>query len=100
MIRLQARLFTDLETGGQRAVINALQSAVKLEHATIPVYLYALYSLDPTKNAVIATILRSVVVEEMLHMALACNIMNALDGSGMVAWPASVTCLQRCRTSD
>jgi hypothetical protein len=44
------------------AVIQSLQSAVELEHATIPPYLYALYSLDEHKNALIVEIIRSVVI--------------------------------------
>ncbi|MFI5035621.1 MAG: ferritin-like protein [Acidimicrobiales bacterium] len=58
----------------------ALQRAVELEHATIPPYLYALYSLAPGRNGEIAKILKSVVVEEMLHMVLAANVLNALGG--------------------
>jgi rubrerythrin len=63
------------------AVQQALQSAIELEHSTIPLYLYALYSLDATKNAEIAAILQSVVIEEMLHMTLSANVLNALGGS-------------------
>lgn len=63
------------------AVQQALQSAIELEHSTIPLYLYALYSLDATKNAAIAAILQSVVIEEMLHMTLSANVLNALGGS-------------------
>jgi hypothetical protein len=58
-----------------------LQQAVELEHATIPAYLYALYSLKPGTNLEIAGLIRSVVMEEMLHMALACNVLNAVGGS-------------------
>jgi hypothetical protein len=81
MIHLQARLFTDLQAGGQAAVCKALQAAIKLEHSTIPLYLYALYSLDRASNGAIAAIVRSVVIEEMLHMTLACNVLNALGGA-------------------
>lgn len=55
---------------------EALQSAVMLEHSTIPPYLYALFSVDPKKNPSVSAIISSVVYEEMLHMALACNILN------------------------
>jgi hypothetical protein len=64
-----------------------LQQAIELEHATIPPYLYALYSLDPEKNKDIAEILYSVVMEEMLHMALAANVLNALGGTPDIAKP-------------
>jgi hypothetical protein len=68
-------------------VQTALQHAVKLEHATIPTYLYGLYSLDADKNADIAGILQSVVIEEMLHMTLASNVLNALGGSPVIDKP-------------
>ncbi len=54
------------------AVQAALQAAIQLEHATIPPYLYALYSLDPARNGAIADIIQGVVVEEMLHMTACC----------------------------
>jgi hypothetical protein len=87
MIRLQPQLFADLNAGGKPAVLKALGNAVKLEHATIPLYLYALYSLDPARNGAIAGIIRSVVIEEMLHMTLACNVLNALGGSPVIDRP-------------
>jgi rubrerythrin len=65
----------------------ALQQAIELEHATIPVYLYALYSLDCSKNAKIAGIIQSVVIEEMLHMTLASNVLNALGGAPSIDDP-------------
>jgi rubrerythrin len=39
------------------SVCAALQRAIELEHATIPVYLYAYFSLDPEVNAEAAAIL-------------------------------------------
>jgi hypothetical protein len=77
-------------TPNPAAVIRALQSAVELEHATIPVYLYALYSLDEDKNPLIVEIIRSVVIEEMLHMTLASNVLNALGGDTEVGNPGFV----------
>jgi len=70
-----------------QGVCATLQSAIKLEHATIPPYLYALYSLDAGKNRQIADILQSVVVEEMLHMTLASNVLNALGGAPEIDTP-------------
>ncbi|MGK7923776.1 MAG: ferritin-like protein, partial [Spirulina sp.] len=60
---------------------RALQTAIELEHATIPPYLCALYSIKPGHNQEIADLIRSVVLEEMLHMSLACNLLNAIEGS-------------------
>lgn len=57
-----------------------LQWAIELEHATIPPYLCALYSLDPSRNAEAAQVISSVFVEEMLHLALAANLLNAVGG--------------------
>jgi len=57
-----------------------LQWAIELEHATIPPYLYALYSLDPRRNSDTAQVIGSVVAEEMLHLALAANLLNAVGG--------------------
>jgi len=58
-----------------------LQWAIELEHATIPPYLCALYSLDPHRNAAAAQVIGSVMAEEMLHLALAANLLNAVGGS-------------------
>jgi hypothetical protein len=58
-----------------------LQSAIELEHSTIPPYLTALYSIQPGKNAVVAGIIRSIVVQEMLHMTIAANVLNAIGGA-------------------
>lgn len=69
---------------------GALQRALELEHATIPLYLYALYSLMPERNRDVARVLESVVVEEMLHMALVSNLLNALGGEAVLASPAFV----------
>ncbi len=57
-----------------------LYRALQLEHATIPVYLTALYSLKPQSNSDAAHILRVVAVEEMLHLTLAANVLNAVGG--------------------
>ncbi|MEP3331990.1 ferritin-like protein [Sedimentitalea sp.] len=72
------------------SVQTSLQNAIELEHATIPLYLYALYSLDESKNAEIAEIIESVVVEEMLHMTLASNILNAVGGSPNIDTPGFI----------
>nr|MCU0322110.1 ferritin-like protein [Chitinophagaceae bacterium] len=45
-----------------------LQVAIELEHSTIPPYLCALYSIKEGTNVAASQIIRSVVIEEMLHM--------------------------------
>jgi hypothetical protein len=57
-----------------------LQVAIELEHSTIPAYLYAMYSIKEGSNQQAAMQIRSVVMEEMLHMTLAANILNAIGG--------------------
>jgi Ferritin-like len=58
-----------------------LYAAMQLEHATIPPYLTALYSLHPSSNPDASHVIRTVVVEEMLHLTLAANILNAVGGT-------------------
>ena len=78
-----------------RSLRNHLQTAIEIELATIPIYLYTYYSINRTPSACdnvvnadkvqtfankAGGILMSVAVEEMLHMSLACNILKALGG--------------------
>ena len=60
---------------------------MQLEHATIPPYLTALYSLHPGNNSDALHILRVVVVEEMLHLTLVANVMNAVGGTPDLTQP-------------
>jgi hypothetical protein len=60
---------------------TALGNAIKLELGTIPPYLTALFSIKPGANAAAGAIVRSVVIEEMLHLSLACNMLNAVGGT-------------------
>ena len=79
MIRLQSRLFENLQDPSK--LLSALQTALELEHATIPPYLVAAYSLDEEKNATIRELILDVAREEMLHMTLVCNLINAFGGA-------------------
>jgi hypothetical protein len=58
-----------------------LYAAIQLEHATIPPYITALYSLQPGSNSDAFHLLRVVAVEEMLHLTLSANILNAVGGT-------------------
>lgn len=58
-----------------------LQWAIELEHATLAPYLSALYSIKDGTNVESAEVIKSVFLEEMLHMALAANILNAVGGT-------------------
>ena len=77
-------------------VCSALQNAIELEHSTIPPYLYALFSLKPGPqgkpgpNGEIAELISSIVAEEMAHMALACNVLNAIGGAPVIDSPRFV----------
>ena len=57
-----------------------IELAIRVEMSTIPPYLYAMYSVvDQTSEA--ALLIRSIVAEEMLHAALATNLLLAVGGS-------------------
>jgi len=92
MIRLQRSMIAGLQAPvvTVQSVRASLQNAIELEHATIPPYLYALYSLDAALNPGIAALIQSVVVEEMLHMTLSSNVLNALGGSPQIDRPGFI----------
>lgn len=62
-------------------LISYLHVALALEHATLPPYLTAYYSMRSTSNSDAAHIVRVVAVEEMLHMTLVANVLNAVGGT-------------------
>ena len=64
----------------QEEMREALQYAIELEHATIPPYLTAFYSLQPGTNDAIAALIKGIVFQEMQHMTLAANMLNAIGG--------------------
>lgn len=66
---------------------NHLQWAIQIEHATIPPYMCALYSIQPQTNTESAEILKSILMEEMLHMCLIANLLNAIGGKPRFAYP-------------
>jgi Ferritin-like len=88
MIRVHPEVSALLRRGDVHGVRAALQAAIELEHSVIPPYLYALYSLVPGGNEAVAGILRSVVTEEMLHLTLAANLLNAVGGRPLLDNPA------------
>lgn len=68
-------------------VRNLVQTAIEVEFATLPPYLYAKLSIPQDKNLAAASRIHSVILEEMIHMCLACNILNALGGSPAITPP-------------
>ena len=65
-----------------------LQWAIELEHATLPPYLTALYSLDPARNPAAVEVVSSVFVEEMLHLALAAELVMPSSSDHRYWYPA------------
>lgn len=59
---------------------DALQSAIALEHSTLPLYTAAMLSLE-VQNYTSYNMVRSVLMEEMVHMATAANMLAALGGT-------------------
>lgn len=57
-----------------------LQWALEVEHGTLPPYLCALYSIKEGHNSESAEVILSVFMEEMLHLTLAANLLNAVGG--------------------
>jgi len=63
---------------------NALQIAIQLELATLPPYLTARWTIKPVPNDVAKSI-REVRGEEMIHFALACNLLVSIGGTPLLA---------------
>jgi Ferritin-like len=61
-----------------------LQTAIALEASTLPPYLAAMFSLE-VQNYTAYNLIRSVVMEEMVHMAIASNTLAALGGTPQIA---------------
>ncbi|MFZ6686858.1 ferritin-like domain-containing protein [Undibacterium sp. SXout11W] len=91
--RRQQLLFveTDFKICGSITSIDKLrshlQTAIEIEHSTIPTYLCALYSINAQSNSFAYQTIQSIVMEEMLHMILAANILNAIGGSPAINKP-------------
>lgn len=65
---------------------TALQSAVELEFSTIPPYLTAMWSIKDRKNDSYK-IINSIVIQEMLHMGLACNMLATIGSTPQIDNP-------------
>lgn len=83
-------LLKKMSSGTVEDLRHKLQTAIELEHSTIPPYLtanFTLFSTGAQTNAYISGIIGSVLGEEMLHMSIACNILNAIGGSPVINTP-------------
>lgn len=69
---------------------SAIQTAIELEHSTIPPYLTANFTLANTGNDEISNLIGSVVGEEMLHLSIACNLLNAIGGAPVLNQPGFI----------
>ncbi|WP_423000764.1 ferritin-like domain-containing protein [Undibacterium sp. JH2W] len=90
MIRLKQALMERSDNSFEhrlKLLKHSLQTAIELEHATIPPYLYALYSIKTAENLEIAHLIKSIVKQEMLHMSLDCNVLNAIGGHPKIDHP-------------
>ena len=57
-----------------------LQTALEVEHSTIPPYLTAQWSIRDGYNRQVHRLIKTIVRQEMLHMALVANLLNAVGG--------------------
>ncbi|HEY1426276.1 MAG TPA: ferritin-like protein [Caulobacteraceae bacterium] len=91
MLKIAPKLVERVQAAEQpEDLYDLVQQAIQLEHATIPAYLAAYFSLKPRTNQPVAEILRSVIVQEMLHMAIACNLLIALGGQPVINKPGFI----------
>lgn len=86
MLFVDPRLLRNLDSLDN--IRSALQVAIRLEHSTIPPYLTAAWSL--TGNDDVVSLITDVAVEEMLHMTLVCNLLNAIGGQPVINDPQFV----------
>lgn len=91
MLKIDPKLIEQIEAASEPEDLHDLvQKAIELEHATIPTYLAAYFTLKPGTNQPVAEILRSVIVQEMLHMAIASNLLIALGGYPVIDRPGFI----------
>ncbi|HLM46161.1 MAG TPA: ferritin-like protein [Myxococcaceae bacterium] len=91
MIKLQRSVVRHIQAATRPEELHHyLQKAVELEHSTIPPYLTAMFSLMPGTNDAIARAIREIVIEEMLHMTIAGNILIAIGGRPQINIPGFV----------
>lgn len=62
---------------------RSLQLALKVELSTLPPYLCGLWSIKDESHPV-RELIRSIVLQEMLHMGLACNMLTAIGGTPQI----------------
>ena len=82
MIKLERHYVDQVKAcGTKEELYPLLQNAIVLEHATIPPYLTAMFSLKPGTNDAIGALIHSIVIQEMSHMTIAANLLVSIGGS-------------------
>ncbi|MET8625988.1 ferritin-like protein [Kitasatospora sp. NPDC004669] len=70
---------------------DALQHAILLELATIPPYATALWSItDPDNSKPVRQTIHDIILDEMAHFGLVCNMLTSIGGTVVVTDPAAV----------
>lgn len=88
MLRIRGEIIQGIRSAKSAVdLYKYLHGAIELEHSTIPPYLQALYSIKHDANTIVADLIRSIVVEEMLHMTIAANILIAIGGEPAINKP-------------
>jgi hypothetical protein len=71
---------------------DALETAMRLEFATIPPYLCAQWSIDSDSDpSMVSDTIEAIVVQEMFHLALAGNMLSAIKGNPQVTSASFLT---------
>lgn len=83
MIRLELKPLDTIQDAW-----TMLETAIGVEFGTLPPYLYAMFSIPPGENVPSASRIKSVLLQEMVHMCLACNILNAIGGAPVLKPPS------------
>jgi hypothetical protein len=82
---IQALMAVPSEDRDVQWLAYSLQEAVQLEWTTIPPYLCAYWSIKtddvPEPTATIRDTFRQIVIQEMLHLGLACNMLAGMGGT-------------------
>ena len=86
--------FVTMMSAGPPTTLNELrdriQLALELEHFTIPPYLCAVWSVKAGGHGHLEEIFRGVVIQEMLHMGLCCNLLVAIGAVPQINTPNSI----------
>lgn len=81
------RLVTSTPTITTREeLVEYLQTAIQVEHGTLPLYLTAMWSLKDDSGDHYG-ILRGIALQEMLHLGIVCNLLKAIGERPLIAPP-------------